>query len=147
MLLMARTMYSGPMYKSMKINNDKVAISFLHIGRGLEARSVLLDTYKAGGDSIKGFAICGPDRKFVWADALIKGDTVVVSSPKVKKPVAVRYGWQNFPICNLYNKEGFPAVPFRTDKFEPNKDEIEAAKKKVAEMRRKRRKSQRKKKK
>jgi sialate O-acetylesterase len=66
---------------------------------------------------LKGFAIAGEDRKFVWAKAQIYGDTVVVSSPAISKPVAVRYGWADFPVVNLWNKDGLPAVPFRTDNF------------------------------
>lgn len=64
---------------------------------------------------LKGFTIAGNDRKFVPADAEIKGKTVIVSSPKVACPTAVRYGWKNYPEVNLFNKEGFPASPFRTD--------------------------------
>jgi sialate O-acetylesterase len=67
------------------------------------------------GGTVKGFAIAGEDRKFVWADARIDGDSVIVSSPKVMKPVAVRYGWADNPIANLYNRAGLPASPFRTD--------------------------------
>jgi sialate O-acetylesterase len=63
----------------------------------------------------EGFAVAGEDKKFVWADAAIEGDSVVVSSKEVAKPVAVRYGWADNPDCNLYNKEGIPASPFRTD--------------------------------
>jgi sialate O-acetylesterase len=97
--------YSGPTYKSMDIDGNKVALHFKHTGGGLEAKGGLL----------KGFAIAGADRKFVWADAKIEGDTVVVSSEKVAEPVAVRYAWANNPVCNLYNAEGLPASPFRTD--------------------------------
>ncbi|MDH7570873.1 MAG: sialate O-acetylesterase, partial [Armatimonadota bacterium] len=77
------------------------------VGSGLEAR----------GGELTGFAICGPDRKFVWAKAEIRGNTVVVWSPEVAKPVAVRFGWADYPVVNLWNKEGLPAVPFRTDNF------------------------------
>jgi hypothetical protein len=67
---------------------------------------------------VKGFAIAGEDRKFYWAHAEIAGkDKVVVYSPKVERQVAIRFAWENYPICNLYNKEGLPAVPFRTDDF------------------------------
>ena len=62
-----------------------------------------------------GFAVAGRDKAFAWAHAEIKGDTVVLFSPTVAEPVAVRYGWADNPICNLYNKEGLPASPFRTD--------------------------------
>jgi len=67
------------------------------------------------GGVVKGFAIAGEDRRFVWADARIDGDAVIVASPKVLKPVAVRYGWADNPIANLYNGAGLPASPFRTD--------------------------------
>ena len=98
--------YSGPIYKSMKTEGNKITLEFEHVGGGLVAE---------GGEPPKGFAIAGADRKFVWADAKIEGDTVVVSSDEVSEPAAVRYGWANNPVCNLYNKEGLPASPFRTD--------------------------------
>jgi sialate O-acetylesterase len=69
----------------------------------------------APASSLKGFTIAGEDKTFVWTDATIDGDCVVVSSPQVSHPVAVRYGWANNPEVNLYNREGLPAVPFRTD--------------------------------
>lgn len=100
--------YYGPLYKSMKVKDGKAVISFTHIGKGLMAKD----------GALKGFAIAGDDHKFVWADAVIKGKTVVVSSPKVAKPIAVRYGWANNPEVNLFNKNGQPASPFRTDDFQ-----------------------------
>ena len=67
---------------------------------------------------VKGFAVCGTDQKFVWANATIVGkDEVVVHSPQVKEPVAVRFAWEDYPVCNLFNEEGLPAIPFRTDDF------------------------------
>ena len=69
----------------------------------------------AKGGKLKGFSIAGADKKFVWARAKIDGKDVIVSSDQVAKPVAVRYGWANNPVCNLYNKAGLPASPFRTD--------------------------------
>jgi sialate O-acetylesterase len=99
--------HSGPVYRALEIEGDKAIISFDHTGRGLIAK---------GGD-LQGFAVAGPDRKFAWAKAMIKGDKVVVSSPEVPDPVAVRYGWADFPVVNLFNKEGLPASPFRTDNF------------------------------
>jgi sialate O-acetylesterase len=99
--------YSGPTYKSLKVREDKATISFNHVGSGLEAR----------GGELKGFAIAGVDKKFVWARAEIQGDKVVVSSPEVSEPVAVRYGWADYPVVNLWNKDGLPASPFRTDDF------------------------------
>jgi sialate O-acetylesterase len=67
--------------------------------------------------SLTGFAIAGEDRKFVWAKAEIQGNKIVVSSPQVSHPVAVRFGWADYPVVNLWNKAGLPAVPFRTDDF------------------------------
>ncbi|MHC4627626.1 MAG: hypothetical protein ACYTDV_11645, partial [Planctomycetota bacterium] len=71
----------------------------------------------AKGDKLLGFAIAGADRNFVWADAKIVGDTVVVSSSQVESPAAVRYAWAPNPKCNLYNAGGLPASPFRTDNW------------------------------
>ena len=98
--------YSGPLYKSMRVRGDKIILRFDHVNGGLVA---------GGGEPLRGFAIAGEDRKFIWADAEIDGDTVVVRSDKVSKPVAVRYAWANNPVCNLYNGAGLPASPFRTD--------------------------------
>ncbi len=99
--------YSGPMYKSMKVEGGAIRLSFEHIGGGLVAK---------GGDLV-GFAVAGADKKFVWANARIDGDTVVVSEDQIARPVAVRYAWADNPQCNLYNKEGLPASPFRTDSW------------------------------
>ena len=101
-----KLVYCGPIYKSMRVEGNKIILHFDYVGGGLVA---------GGGEPLKGFAIAGADRKFVWADAKIDGDTVVVSCDKVTKPVAVRYAWADNPVCNLYNKEGLPASPFRTD--------------------------------
>lgn len=100
--------HSGPIYDGMKIEGGAVRLSFKHTGGGLVA---------AGGEVLRGFAIAGEDRKFVWAEARIEGAAVVVRSDKVAKPVAVRYAWGNNPECNLYNREGLPASPFRTDQW------------------------------
>ena len=70
------------------------------------------------GDTLTSFLLCGPDKKWVRAEAVIQGDRVVVSSPQVSKAAAVRYGWELNPECNLYNKEGLPASPFRSDNYE-----------------------------
>ena len=99
--------FSGPIYKSLKVKGNKAILSFDHARSGLEAR---------GGD-LTGFAICGADRKFVWAKAEVQGSKVVVSNPSVPEPVAVRYGWSDNPVVNLWNKAGLPASPFRTDDF------------------------------
>ena len=89
----------------LKINSDKIALNFKSIGGGLEAK----------GGELKGFIIAGEDKVWHEAKAEIKGKTVIVAASEVAKPVAVRYAWAKFPTCNLYNKEGLPAVPFRTD--------------------------------
>ena len=100
--------YSGPLYESMQIEENRVRLTFQHVGGGLIAK---------GGGPLKGFAMAGEDSQFVWADAVIEGNTVVVSSKAVDAPVAVRYAWADNPECNLYNKEGLPASPFRTDQW------------------------------
>jgi sialate O-acetylesterase len=99
--------YSGPIFDKMTVSGDKATLTFKHVGSGLVAKD---------GD-LQGFTIAGEDKKFVNASAKIEGDTVVVSSDKVPNPVAVRYGWANYPVVNLWNKEGLPASPFRTDDF------------------------------
>jgi sialate O-acetylesterase len=107
-----KLVYSGPIYESMRVAGSKIVLSFEHVGGGLVAGC---GERASAGEPLKGFAIAGEDRKFVWADAIIEGDTIVVSSDKVAEPVAVRYAWADNPVCNLYNKEGLPASPFRTD--------------------------------
>jgi sialate O-acetylesterase len=97
---------SGPVFKAKEIQGNTIRLTFDHLGGGLVAK---------GSEKLEGFAIAGEDGKYVWADAVIEGDTVVVSSPKVEKPVEVRYAWADNPVCNLYNQVGLPAVPFRTN--------------------------------
>jgi len=99
---------SGPIYDSMQVEGDKIVLHFQHIGGGLEAR---------GGQNLADFTIAGEDAAFFAAAAVIRGDTVVVSAPQVAHPVAVRYGWADYPQGNLWNKAGLPASPFRTDTF------------------------------
>src|ERR1051325_1710335 len=99
--------WSGPTFRELSIKGSNATISFDHVGKGLEAR----------GGELTGFAICGEDKKFVWAKAEIRGDKVIVSSPEVARPVAVRYGWADYPVVNLWNKDGLMASPFRTDDF------------------------------
>jgi len=102
--------YSGPIYESMEIEGNKIRIEFEHRGSGLIAQG--------NGGILQSFAIAGEDRKFEWAQAVIEDNTVVVYSEKVEKPVAVRYAWADNPEdANLYNKEGLPASPFRTDNW------------------------------
>lgn len=96
---------SGPAFKEAKAEGATIRLLFSSVGGGLVAKD----------GALKGFAIAGEDRKFVWAQAKIDGDAIVVSAPQVPKPVAVRYAWANNPDATLFNKEGLPAAPFRTD--------------------------------
>jgi len=98
---------SGPLPAGHAVRGAEIAVSFTHTDGGLQAK---------GGD-LKGFVIAGPDRQWKPAQARIEGDQVLVSSPEVKTPVAVRYAWEADPVCNLYNGAGLPASPFRTDDF------------------------------
>jgi sialate O-acetylesterase len=100
--------YSGPLYESMVVDGGAIRIKFTHVGGGLEAK---------GGGALRGFAIAGADQKFRWASAVIRGDEIVVSSPDVAAPAAVRYAWGGSPECNFFNAEGLPASPFRTDEW------------------------------
>jgi len=98
--------FSGPIYDSMAIEGNKIRLKFSYAGSGLMIKN----------GPLKEIAIAGADQKFVWADATVDGSTLVVSSPSIAAPVAVRYGWtDNPPDCNLYNQEDLPASPFRTD--------------------------------
>lgn len=99
--------YSGPVYDKMTVKDGKAVLHFKHAGKGLEAKD----------GPLHGFTIAGADRKFYNAQAEIQGDTVLVWCDKVTEPVAVRYGWANCPVVNLWNKDGLPATPFRTDDF------------------------------
>jgi sialate O-acetylesterase len=113
---------SGPVFKEMRVEGDKAILSFDNLGGGLGAR-----TSPGGFDPkapVAGFEVCGDDKVFLPARARIEGNTVVVTCAKVDKPVAVRYGWKNYPVVNLYNTTaaekrqlGLPASPFRTDDF------------------------------
>jgi sialate O-acetylesterase len=99
--------YAGPVFREMSVEGNKAVLHFSHTGKGLEAK---------GGLPL-GFTIAGEDRKFVNAHAEIKGDKVVVWNDQVEKPVAVRFGWANYPFVDLWNRDGLPASPFRTDEF------------------------------
>ncbi len=110
--------YTGPLYESMRVDGDKIRLKFTHTGSGLMVgvKDGMLPVAADATGRLKRFSIAGEDRKWHWADAVIDGDEVVVTCPAVPRPVAVRYAWSNNPAgCNLYNREGFPAVPFRTD--------------------------------
>ena len=98
---------AGPLYDKMEIEGDRIRVHFTNVGSGLKTKN---------SPMVQSFAIAGKDGKFVWATAKIDGDTVVVWSDQVKEPTAVRYAWANYPgNPNLFNEEGFPASPFRTD--------------------------------
>jgi sialate O-acetylesterase len=100
----------GPVYDAYKIEDGKVRVTFKHVGQGLAFKH---------GDKLQGFAVAGEDKVYHWADATIDGDTVVVSCDKVKTPAAVRYAWgSSHPWANLFNKDGLPGLPFRTDSWE-----------------------------
>lgn len=99
--------YSGPMFKNYKIEGNKIRLYFTHTGKGLVAKD----------GKLTGFAICGEDKKWVWADARIDGKTIIVLSPEITKPIAVRYCWGTNPPASLSNKEGLWTPNFRTDNF------------------------------
>jgi sialate O-acetylesterase len=98
--------YSGPMYRSKTISGNRIKLLFETYGSGLAAK---------GGAALKGFAIAGATGNWVWGDATISGDTVIVSSASVPAPTRVRYAWADNPVFNLFNKEGLPASPFTTE--------------------------------
>jgi sialate O-acetylesterase len=99
---------SGPLPAGSAVKGSEVVCTFTHADGGLTAQ----------GGELTGFVIAGADKNFVPASAKIVGDAVVVSSPDVKSPVAVRYAWAADPACTLFNGAGLPASPFRTDTFE-----------------------------
>jgi sialate O-acetylesterase len=132
-----KIVYTGPSYSGMTVEGDKITLSFDHVGGGLQTRAMVLEdvsknrqTGESGGAlhvkegdpagtnlPLKGFTIAGADQHFFNASAEIRGDKVVVWNAEMTHPVAVRYGWADYPTGNLFNKEGFPASPFRTDDF------------------------------
>jgi len=102
--------YSGPLYKSMRVNGDKIRLGFDFVDGGLLAKD---------GQPLREFTIAGADQHFVPASAVIEGDEVVVSAEGIERPAAVRFAWRNIPEPNFYNKAGLPASPFRTDQWKP----------------------------
>jgi sialate O-acetylesterase len=100
-----RIVYSGPIFRELTSEGPALRVYFEHVGGGLLAR----------GGNLRGFSVAGKDGKFMSAKARIDGDTIVVSHSDIKEPIAVRYAWDGFPDCNLFNAEGLPAAPFRTD--------------------------------
>jgi sialate O-acetylesterase len=100
--------HTGPLFDKLTVEGNKAILTFKNAGKGLEKK----------GEELTGFSVCGEDKKFYFAKAEIKGDNqVVVTCDKVEKPVAMRFGWANHPVVNLWNKDGLPASPFRTDDF------------------------------
>jgi sialate O-acetylesterase len=112
--------YYGPVYEAMKVDGERAVISFTHVGSGLEAKNGALKGFTVAAEAPVGTNAPA----FKAAEAAIEGNTVVVRNAEVKQPVAVRYGWANVPDINLFNKEGLPATPFRTDKWEPPAPEM-----------------------
>ncbi len=121
--------FSGPVFQSAAVEEGKIRLKFTHTEGGLIAKplprtyqplSIKPDTVPLMRNSpkseLEGFVVCGEDHKWVWADAQIEGNDVLVWSAQVAHPVATRYSWANNPTCNLYNAAGLPAAPFRTDK-------------------------------
>lgn len=107
---------SGPMINTSAVEGTKIRITFTDAEGGLVTKPVEYTVVRPES-AVQGFALCGADRKWVWAQAKIEGGVVVVWSPGVTAPVAVRYAWADNPVCNLYNGAGLPAAPFRTDDF------------------------------
>lgn len=119
----------SPLFEKMEVKSGRAVISFQNAGSGLETRRVAMnkqpglpfgqdpEAFVAPSEKLRGFFIAGADQKFIPAEAKIEGQTVVVESASIPNPVALRYGWTNFPLCNLYSREGLPASPFRTDLF------------------------------
>lgn len=103
-----KVVYEGPVYQSYTVKGDKIELTFKPDATGLKAKE----------GELTGFAVAGEDKQFRWAKAEINGNTIVVSSKDVAKPVAVRYAWANNPVCNLVNGAGLPAAPFRTDTWQ-----------------------------
>jgi sialate O-acetylesterase len=100
-----KVVYSGPRYEGMRVEGKQIRVQLQYAGKGLQAH----------GGALQGFSIAGDDKKFHRAVARIGDDAVIVSSAEVESPVAVRYDWADSPEGNLYNKEGLPASPFRSD--------------------------------
>jgi hypothetical protein len=107
--------HSGPLYKSMRLKGSSVRLMFDHVGSGLELRE----------DASRHFIIAGADKRFHFADAVVEGDTIIVSSDAVKRPKAVRYGWTAAGAPNLFNREGLPASPFRTDEWDMDSGSVD----------------------
>jgi sialate O-acetylesterase len=100
-----KVVYSGPIYSSMEVKDNTIVLTFDQVNKGLIAR----------GDALTDFVISENGKEFVPAKAIISGNKIIVSATGISKPVAVRMGWSKVPHINLFNKDGLPASPFRTD--------------------------------
>ncbi len=117
---------SGPLFRDFAVEGGKIRVRFRETGSGLtigQAPWFAPGVTPLPAEKLIGFYIAGEDRQWIEATAKIDGDSVLLVSPAVLKPVAARYGWANSPRCNLYNKEGLPASPFRTDDWTPQSPE------------------------
>ncbi len=129
--------FSGPIYDSMKVEGNSIRVSFTQTGGGLVVGRApwipaSMKKNPVSATDLESFTIAGADHNWVPAQAKIDGAAVVVSSREITQPVAVRYGWCDAPRCNLYNKEGLPASPFRTDDWPQSSPDAKAAPKPVA---------------
>jgi sialate O-acetylesterase len=114
---------SGPTFDSMRIEGSRMRVKFSHLGSGLILGASPFQREEVApsiSTRLSGFALAGANRKWFPANAVIEKDSVLLSSDAVMHPVAVRYNWQGFPKGNLYNREGLPAPPFRTDETQPD---------------------------
>jgi sialate O-acetylesterase len=106
--------YRSPQFKAATLAENKYTVTFDHVGTGL---------FTLHWSKPRGFAVCGEDQKWFWAEAaILDTDKVLVWCDAVKKPVALRYGWADNPQCSLYSREGLPVTPFRTDDFKAKDD-------------------------
>jgi sialate O-acetylesterase len=105
----------SPRFESAARDGNGLLLHFRDCPGGLVAQKLSGDVPNVSGSPVQGFALCGADRKWIWANASIEGDQVRVNSPQVPDPAAVRYAWSNNPTCNLYNRDGFPAAPFQAE--------------------------------
>jgi sialate O-acetylesterase len=114
--------YSGPLYDSMTVEQNKIRLKFRNLGGGLTIGTpppTAAGTTLPAAKELTGFGIAAADQKFLWATAVLDGDTVLVTSDKIAHPIAVRYDWAQNPFGNLYNRASLPASPFRTDPWPP----------------------------
>ncbi|WP_157947704.1 sialate O-acetylesterase [Abditibacterium utsteinense] len=114
--------FNGPHLNCFKIQGGQVALRFAGVGEQLITQEVVRGKDRVLAQTVSGFEVCGADGKFVAAEAsIVRENRVLVSSSQVPEPIAVRYGWAGFPECNLFSSDGWPASPFRTDSFAPQK--------------------------